>query len=199
MSESHLPPNLLSYLMSDCSDLQEHSSVFPSHRFLYVSTHPCLTLRFSRTDGRDSGTWRSCRASTRVLLTAVPHDASGHAVVTAPCWQLRSRLRSVAHYVADRGVVIPRSTPIVRRRSWDRAIASEGINRREEGNFLLLRSFSSFASSPSSSCAQSTPHHRTAPRTTPPPHAPAHADEPLDADAAHVRIDEPPPADATRR
>ena len=51
------------------------------------------------------------------------------------------QLRSVAHYVADRGAVIPRSMPIMRRRSWDRAVVPEGINRREEINLLPLRSF----------------------------------------------------------
>ena len=87
---------------------------------------------------------RSCRHSS--ASTAAPHGASSPAVVNAP----HRQLRSVAHYVADRGAVIPRSTPIVRRRSWDCAVAPEGINRREGVNSFPLRSLPSFsfASSP---------------------------------------------------
>ena len=43
--------------------------------------------------------------------------------------------------MADHGAVSPRSTPIVRRRSWDHAVATEGINRREGVNAFPLRSF----------------------------------------------------------
>ena len=109
---------------------------------------------------------RSCRHSS--ALTAAPHDASSPSVVNAPDLQLGS----VAHYVADRGAVSPRSTPIVRRGLWDCATAPEGINRWEEDKSLPLRSFpsSSFSllSSARKARRRSSPRARHC-RSSPPP------------------------------
>ena len=78
---------------------------------------------------------------------------------------VKIRARSVASYVAGRGAVIPRSTPIVRRRSRERSVAPEGINRREE---VTLSPFAIRLFASSLSCAPSTPPHIAA--RTPPPH-----------------------------
>ena len=188
----------------------------PDRCFLDVAEHLCTSLRFSCTDGRDTGMF-----ATRVMPVSP---------VTVPAWALKCcldqacarrlgyrpiaraaacRWTPVAHYVADRaaqkpspenaGYIVGRNSPsvteIVRRRSRAHDLLRPLINRGGGGkSFPPLRIQSS---SLLLLLALQRTEHR-APRP-PPPHRTAHADEPPESNAAHARIDALLPAAAVRR
>ena len=87
MSEIDCHSNLIFNFMSDRSDIQKNPSAPPSHRFSDVAEHLCLTLWFSCTDGRDTGTLATRVApvtpvdvpaqALECILTASPRVASG--------------------------------------------------------------------------------------------------------------------------
>ena len=116
--------------------------------------------------------------------TATPRDALGPAVVNEPF----GSFNPVARYAADHGAVSPRSAPIARRRSWNRVVAPEGINRREEVNSFPLRTSAS-CSFPSPPRAQSLPPPSCSARA-PLPHAAAVGQR------ARLTPGTPPPDDA---
>ena len=95
----------------------------PSHRFSDVAEHLCLTLRFSCTDGRDTGTLAT--RVTPVTPAAVPTQALKCIFDRAPARRLGSHLIGctamdrwlpVAQHAEDRTVMVPLQE--LRRGSW---------------------------------------------------------------------------------
>ena len=118
-------PTLIFNFMSDRFDIWNNPSAHPSHRFSDVAEHLCLTLWFSCTDGRDTGTLAT--RVTPVTPVAVPTQAfkcifdraPARCLGSRPIWcAATDRWHPVSQRAADRAVMVPL------RESWSRSWGS---------------------------------------------------------------------------